>query len=108
MSFESGNPTQRLSLAYASTNVGPTTWVEVGTLSNSAKVVEIFDSGGKAMEIKMDSTAGTADGNVPMFIMPGGNGRINLNLDAGPKLYVRCAEAATTVSSGLLLINIFT
>ena len=107
MSWESGTPTQRLRLDYSGTSVGPTTWVLVGAITDSAKIIELFDSGTKAMELGLGTAPGNASA-IPMYVMPGGNGRINLNLDSGPNLYVRCIEAATTVSSGQLLINIFT
>ena len=110
MSWESGNPTQRLRVAYASTNVGDTTWVLVGNVTNSAKIVEIYDSGTKAMELGIGTSTSTVTA-LPLYVMPGGNGRINLNLDGGGtgnNLYIRCIESGVTVSSGQFLMNIFT
>lgn len=110
MSWESGSPVQRLRLDYASTNVGDTDWVLVGQVTQSARIVEIFDSGVKAMELKIDDAAGTGATNIQMYVMPGGNGRINLNLDGGGtgnNLYIRCIEAGVTVSTGQFLMNIF-
>lgn len=109
MSWEAGNPTARFLLDYSTTNVGPTTWVLVGALTTTTKIAEIYDSGGKTMELKMDSSAGGSATAIQMYIMPGGNGRIPLDLSYGTtaNLYVRCCIAATTVSSGLLIINLF-
>lgn len=110
MSWESGNPTQRLRVNYASTSVGDTTWVLVGNVTASAKIAEIYDSGTKAMELGIGATAGTVSA-IPMYVMPGGNGRINLNLDGGGtgnNLYIRCIETGSTVSTGQFLMNIFT
>jgi hypothetical protein len=109
-SWESGNPTQRLRLAYAATNVTDVTWVLVGNVTSSAKICEIYDNGTKAMELGIGSSTANAVA-IPMFVMPGGNGRINLNLDGGGtgnNLYIRCAEASTTVNTGQFLMNIFT
>lgn len=109
-SWESGNPTQRLRLVYSTTSVDATTWVLVGNVTSSAKVCEIYDSGTKAMEIGIGSSTANATA-LPMYVMPGGNGRINLNLDGGStgnNLYIRCVESATTVSTGQFLMNIFT
>lgn len=110
MSWESGNPTQRLRVAYATTNVGDVTWVLVGNVTASAKICEIYDSGTKAMELGIGATTAAVSA-IPMYVMPGGNGRINLNLDGGGtgnNLYIRCAEAATTVNTGQFLLNIYT
>lgn len=110
MAWESGNPTQRLRLVYSVTNVTDSTWVLLGNVTASAKICEIYDSGTKAMEIGIGSSTANATA-LSMYIMPGGNGRINLNLDGGStgnNLYIRCAEASTTVSAGQFLMNIFT
>ena len=111
MIHESGVPKGRLLLDYSTTNVTSTTWVLVGALPvGTIGTVEIYDSGTQVMELKQDTAAGTGAGNINMWVLPGGNGRIPLRLD-GPasgstmNLYVRAQS--TSATTGKLIINLF-
>lgn len=109
MSLEAAEPKGRLRYDYTTGAVGSTTWVLVGPipggLQSSMTVCEIYDSSTQVMELKADSTAGTAAGNINMFVLPGGNGRITFRLDGGPNLYIRNAVASASASTGQFIIN---
>lgn len=112
MIHEAAEPKGRLRYEYATGAVGTTTWVLVGAMPNIGAVstCEIYDSGTFAMEMKLDTVAGTsASTYCNMYIMPGGNGRIPLRLDGGSStalnLYIRAVGTGASAATGQFIIN---
>lgn len=110
MLHEAAEPKGRLRYSYASGAVDTTTWTLVGALPQGIfSMVEIYDSSTQCFELKVDTTAGTANsGYINMYGMPGGNGRIPLRLDGGNaaalNLYIRMVSAASG-TTGQFIIN---
>lgn len=104
MSRESGTPVQKIRYAYATDGtVATAAWTQLdAALDSYSSHAEIYDSSGKIMRLGY----GPAGSEVElMTIMPGGNGRIPLALNAGMRLCVRAVDAAAT--TGYLLINFY-
>ena len=90
-------------LDFASTNVDNTAWVQV-TASVGAieiKKAQIFMSSGEPLEIGFGAAAAEVS---QAYIIPGGNGYIDLEMPAATRVSVRAVNAVT-VNSGVLLIN---
>lgn len=104
MSYESGIPVQRIRNVYSSTNVTTGAWVELDSaLNQSCNVIEIFDSSGNTMELGIGPAG--SESSIPMYIVPGGNGRIRYRLDKGARLAVKAVNA--TSNSGELVLNLY-
>jgi hypothetical protein len=88
---------------YAGTNVGTTSWVALTrTSEDHANRLEIFDSGGQLMEIGYGPSASETS---VFYIMPGGNGVVDIIVPDGTSVSVRGVDGAA--SSGVLAVNAF-
>lgn len=88
---------------YASANVGTTSWVALTkTNEDYANRLEIYDSGGKLMELGYGPSGSETS---VAYIMPGGNGMIDIIVPKDTELSVRGVNGAAT--SGLLAINAY-
>ena len=92
---------------YSVTGVGTTTWVALTkTTDDHANRLEIFDSSGQLMEIGYGGTAASATS--VFYIMPGGNGVVDIIAPKETNIYVRGVDGgASDVSTGILDINAF-
>lgn len=89
---------------YAITNVTTGAWVEllstIGVVS--IKEIEIFDSSGETLELGI-GVSGSETSKV--FVFPGGNGRIPLQIPANSRLAIKAVSA--TANSGEICINLY-
>lgn len=94
----------RARLVYSSTNVTTGAWVQllssVGTIAITE--IEIFDSSGETLELGVGA-AGSEVSN--SYIIPGGNGRIPMQISALSRISVKSVSA--TANSGELIINFY-
>ena len=81
---------------YVSTNVTTGAQVSVTTLSNDIKEVDIFDSSGQDIFLKVN-------GSNKMYISPGGNGKVPFIASSGDTIEIQAAS--DTADAGFLLIN---
>lgn len=105
MSHESVIPVQKIRHSYSGGNVTTAAWTEISSSANTkrGRVVEIFDSSGQTLVLGYGASGSEAE--FPFYILPGGNGRISLQIDAGQRLAVKAISANAT--SGELVLNIF-
>lgn len=87
---------------YASSGLTAATWSEViASTSSEAQEIEIFDSSGEVLELGFGAAASEVR---QVYITPGGNGRIKLNVPAATRISVQCAS---NVNLGNLVINLY-
>jgi hypothetical protein len=91
-------------LVYSSTNVTPGAWVQLlaSVGATAIKEIEIFDSSGETLEFGIGEAGLEV---VESYIIPGGNGRIPLQIPAGTRLSVRAVSA--TANSGEIVVNLY-
>jgi hypothetical protein len=94
----------RVRLVYSTTNVTTGAWVQLlaSVGSTAIKEIEIFDSSGETLEIGIGAAGSEVSES---YIIPGGNGRIPLQIPEGTRLSVRAVSA--TANSGELIINFY-
>lgn len=94
----------RVRLVYSVTNVTTGAWVEllasVGAVA--VKEIEIFDSSGETLELGVGAAASEVS---KAYVVPGGNGRIPLQITAGTRLAIQAVSA--TANSGEIVINLY-
>lgn len=94
----------RVRLAYSATNVTTGAWIEllasVGAVA--VKEIEIFDSSGETLELGVGAAASEVSKS---FVVPGGNGRIPMQIAAGTRLAIKAVSA--TANSGEIVINLY-
>jgi hypothetical protein len=88
---------------FSSTNVDNSAWVQLiaDVGATAIKKVQIFMSSGDALYIGVGAAASEVTQG---FIVPGGNGFVDLEIPANSRVSVKAVEAVT-VSSGSLLVN---
>ena len=115
MGTYAGRLVQTIRLNYASDNVTTGSYVAITatafttgtTLREDVRCAEIFDSGGGEMVLAYGASGGE---QTAYRIVPGGTtGPISLLLNKGMRLALKVADASTpaTVSSGVLIMNLF-
>jgi hypothetical protein len=94
----------RVRIVYSSTNVTTGAWVQLlaSIGATAIKEIEIFDSSGETLELGVGA-AGSEVSN--SYIVPGGNGRIPMQIAALSRLSVKAVSA--TANSGELVINLY-
>lgn len=103
MAQEATIPKQLIRNDYSSVNVTTAAYVELDdSLDGDTNDIEIFDSSGQTLVLALGPAGSEKD---LMFIMPGGNGRIQCKLDLGLRLSVKAISANAT--SGELTINLW-
>ena len=68
----------------------------VPSLDSAVKEIEIFDSSGVFLYL---STGAAASEAIQIAIMPGGNGRVKLNIAAGTRIAIKAVSTSATVGS---------
>lgn len=97
-------PIQRVRLDYAVTNVTTGAWVQLLATCPRAKFLEIFDSGGRVMELSLGAAGAEAANIIPFFIVPGGKPTENyIPISEGQRLSIRAVDASAT--NGQIIIN---
>lgn len=88
---------------YSSTPVTTASYVQLiaSTAATSTKL-EIFDSSGEVLILAVGAAASEVD---QLYIFPGGNGPVELNIPSGSRVSVKAKT--TTASAGLLVINLY-
>lgn len=94
----------RVRLVYSATNVTTGAWVELLSSVGAAdiKEIEIFDSSGETLELGVGAAASEVS---KAYVVPGGNGRIPLQITAGTRLAIQAVSA--TANSGEIVINLY-
>jgi hypothetical protein len=95
---------ERARLVYSSTNVTTGAWTQLlaSVGATAIKEIEIFDSSGEILELGLGAAGSEASSS---FIIPGGNGRIPLQIPAGTRLSIKAVSA--TVNSGEIVVNLY-
>jgi hypothetical protein len=89
--------------SYSSVNVTTSAYVQLtASLAAAATEIEVFDSGGQTMVL---ATGGAGVETDQIYIMPGGNGRIPLKINAGTRVSIKAVSA--TASTGEIDINFY-
>lgn len=88
---------------FSSTNVDDSAWVELvsDVGANEIKKVQIFMSSGEPLYVGVGAAASEV---IQGYIIPGGNGFVDLEIPASSRVSVKAVNAVT-VSSGSLLVN---
>jgi hypothetical protein len=94
----------RARLVYSSTNVTTGAWTQLlaAVGSTEIKEIEIFDSSGETLELGIGAEGSEV---VKSYVIPGGNGRIPLQIPVLSRLAIRAVSA--TANSGELIINMY-
>lgn len=102
---ESGNlPVEVIRNAYASTNVTTGAWVQLDSaLDETVNAIEVFDSCGSVL--KLGYGASGSELELKFYILPGGNGRVPIQIPKGARLVIRAVDANCT--AGQLVINFY-
>lgn len=98
-------PVQAIRLDFSTASM-TTAWATLSSsLSNHTKVAEIYNSSAIFLELGIGSGAAPIQTIAMTVFASGGNGRIDLAMDKGAKLWARGVTA--TASTGVLAINLF-
>lgn len=98
-----GTSVQLIRNDYTGTPVTTAAYVQLTAATSGAiTTLEIFDSSGQTLVLATGAAAAEVD---QIYIMPGGNGKVNLDISAGTRLSVKAVSANATV--GELTINCF-
>lgn len=90
-------------LDYSSSNVTTAAYTQIlASSAAAANLVEIFDSSGELMILAVGGAGSEVD---QCYIMPGGNGPVQLLIPASSRLSVKAKTA--TASAGFLAINLY-
>lgn len=96
-------PVDKALLNFASTNVTNAAYVElIASTAAAAKTVQIFMSSGEPLHLAFGAAASEVD---KLYIIPGGNWILSLQIPIATRLSVKAVNAVT-VSEGVLIINI--
>jgi hypothetical protein len=88
---------------YTSTSVTTSVYVElIASTSAAVTKLEIFDSSGEAMILAVGAAASEVD---QLYVFPGGNGPVELNIPASSRISIKAKTA--TASTGFLAINLY-
>lgn len=88
---------------YSSTPVTTSAYVQlIASTSATSTKLEIFDSSGEVLILAVGAAASEVD---QLYIFPGGNGPVELNIPSGSRISVKAKT--TTASAGLLVINLY-
>jgi hypothetical protein len=88
---------------YSVTPVLTSAYVQlVASTATAATMLEIFDSSGEAMILAVGAAASEVD---QFYIIPGGNGIVELAIPAGSRISIKAKTA--TASVGLSVINLY-
>jgi hypothetical protein len=89
--------------SYTTTSVTTAAYVQlVASVASSVKEIEIFDSSGESLVLALGASGSESD---KVYVFPGGNGRIPLQMSVGQRLSIKAVSANAT--SGELLINFY-
>lgn len=91
-------------LDYVLTPVDTVAWVEITATVGSVPVkrLEVFDSSGEVLQLAIGPSGSESPS---IFILPGGNGLVSVDVAAGSRLSVKAVSG--TANSGLLVINLY-
>lgn len=96
-------PVQLIRNDYSSTNVTTSAYVELDSaLNKDVNELEIFDSSGQTLVLAIGAASGEVD---TLYVVPGGNGRINCVLPAGARLSIKAVSGNAT--TGELTMNLY-
>lgn len=96
-------PIQRIRNDYSSTNVTTSAYVELdAALDGDITELEIFDSSGETLVLAIGASGSEVD---QIYIMPGGNGKIECLLSKGARLAVKAVSGDAT--TGELTMNLY-
>lgn len=88
---------------YGVTPVTSATWVQlIASTTADISELEIFDSSGQVLEIGVGPALSEVSKN---YIIPGGNGRITVDIPAGSRVAIKAVTATANV--GLSVINYY-
>jgi hypothetical protein len=93
----------RLTHNYLTTPVSTAGYTQISaSIPSAVRYLEIFDSSGEGVLLATGAAASEVD---KLFIMPGGNGRIPVQIASGTRLTIKAFTNNAT--DGVLLINAF-
>lgn len=97
------NSVSLLRNSYAVTSVTTGAYVQlVASVASAIKEIEIFDSSGESLVLALGASGSEAD---KVYVFPGGNGRIPMQISVGQRLSIKAVSA--NAISGELLINFY-
>lgn len=89
---------------FAATNVTNAAYVQIlASLAVTTKTIQVFMSSGQPLLLAIGAAASEVD---TAYLLPGGNGLLNVQIPAGSRLSVKALPAAATVIEGTLIINV--
>lgn len=102
-SYTTRYPAAKYTIAYSSNNVSTSAWTQIASsLPQPITHLEIFDSSGQILQIGVGAS-GSESGI--FYVMPGGNGPMDINIDSGTRLSIKAVSA--TANAGNLVINAY-
>lgn len=97
------NSVSLLRNSYVVTSVTTAAYVQlVASVVSTVKEIEIFDSSGESLVLALGASGSETN---KVYVFPGGNGRIPMQITAGQRLSIKAISANAT--SGELLINFY-
>lgn len=90
-------------LDFSLTNVTDAAYVQLLASAPASRKIQIFMSSGEPLYLAFGAAASEVD---KFFIMPGGNGLVDLVIPAATRLSLKAVNAGTTVNSGVILANL--
>jgi hypothetical protein len=94
----------RVRLVYSSTNVTTGAWVQLlaSVGATAIKEIEIFDSSGETLELGVGASGSES---VRVYVIPGGNGKIPMQIAINTRLAIRAVSATANV--GEIVVNLY-
>lgn len=97
-------PLQFVRNDYSSVNVTTSAYTQlIASTSGITNVLEIFDSSGQTLKIAFGAAASEVD---KFIVVPGGNGRMTVNIPAGTRISIKALSGNAT--SGEIDLNLYT
>lgn len=87
-------PIQLARNVYSTTNVTTTAYVSLITTSSAINSIDIFDSSGQTLVLSTGASGSQVD---KMYIVPGGNGRVDISIPTSTQVWLKAVSANATV-----------
>ena len=103
VSLQTLNSNNLLRNSYAITSVTTSAYTQlIASVTSTVKEIEIFDSSGESLVLALGAAGSEVN---KIYVFPGGNGRIPIQIAIGQRLSIKAISANAT--SGELLINFY-
>lgn len=90
-----GDVVDKIRHDYTATTVTTGAWVElIASLAASCSEIEIFDSSGETMVIGVGAAASEIE---KIYVFPGGNGKVSVQISAGERVAIKAVSASASV-----------